>query len=141
MKLTDGTEARMADEKLLNKIQDLKLEDPTLRAIERMAQVTHPLAETIKAIEQHSSIARFHKTMREMQEHSGIARMMETARLLQENSGITRMIESINLNKDLARTALGPLWELREAGVLDPPWRREIEKMRETLGTFEARFR
>jgi hypothetical protein len=131
----------MADEKLLKKIQDLKLEDSTLKALERMAQVTNPLAETMRAIEQHSSIAQFHRTMREMQEHSGVARMMETTRLLQENSSFTRMMESINLNEELVRTALGPLWELREAGVLDRPWRREVEKMRETLGAFEARFR
>ena len=33
MKLTDGTEAASPDERLLEKIQVLKLEDPTLRAI------------------------------------------------------------------------------------------------------------
>ena len=129
----------MADE-VVKKLRALTLDDPTLKAIEKMAQAAHPLAETLRAIE-HSSIGRFERQMRELHDRSGIGQMMETARLLNENSGITRMMESLNLHKDLARTALGPLWELRDAGVLDPPWLSEIEKMRDTLGAFEARFR
>jgi hypothetical protein len=33
----------MADEKLLKKMQDLRFDDPTLKAIKKMAQATHPL--------------------------------------------------------------------------------------------------
>jgi hypothetical protein len=93
----------MADE-VVKKLQALTLDDPTLKAIEKMAQAAHPLAETLRAIE-HSSIGRFEREMRELHERSGIGQMME----------------NLNLHKDLARTALGPLWELRDAGVLDPP--------------------
>jgi hypothetical protein len=129
----------MADE-IVKKLQALRLDDPTRKAMEKMAQGAHPLAETLRAIE-NSPIVQLQRDMRELHERSGIAQMMETARLLRENSGITRMLDTINLQKDLARSALGPLWELRDAGVLDPPWRREMEKMRETLIAYEARFR
>lgn len=129
----------MADE-TVKKLLALKLDDPTRKAMEEIARAANPLAETLRAIE-NSSIGQFQRNMRELHERSGIGQMMETARLANENSGITRMLDTINLQKDLARTALGPLWELRNAGVLDPPWRAEIEKMRETLGAFEARFR
>lgn len=98
----------MADE-VVKKLQALRLDDPTLKAMESMAQAAHPLAETLRAIE-HSPIAQLQRDMRELHERSGIAQMMETARLLNENSGTTRTMESINLHKDLARTALGPLW-------------------------------
>ena len=47
----------MADEKLLKKMQDLRFDDPTLKAIKKMAQATHPLTETMRAMERHSSIA------------------------------------------------------------------------------------
>ena len=49
----------MADEKLLKKMQDLRFDDPTLKAIKKMAQATHPLTETMRAMERHSSIAQF----------------------------------------------------------------------------------
>ena len=52
----------MADE-VIKKLQALRLDDPTLRAMEKMAQATHPLAETLRAIE-HSSIGLFEREMR-----------------------------------------------------------------------------
>ncbi len=51
------------------------------------------------------------------------------------------MMESLNLHKHLGAHGIGSVVDLRDAGVLDPPWLREIEKMRDTLGAFEARFR
>ncbi|MBI1895079.1 MAG: hypothetical protein HYZ57_04060 [Acidobacteria bacterium] len=45
----------MADEKLLKKMQDLRFDDPTLKAIEKMAQATHPLTETMRAMERHQA--------------------------------------------------------------------------------------
>jgi hypothetical protein len=52
----------MADE-VVKKLQALTLDDPTLKAIEKMAQAAHPLAETLRAIE-HSSIGLFEREMR-----------------------------------------------------------------------------
>ena len=53
------------------------------------------------------------------------------------------MLESINAHREMARTALGPLSELRQAGVfdIDPPWRVEMELARQAVEGFDARFR
>jgi hypothetical protein len=128
------------EDELVKKMLALKLDDPTRKAIERMAHLSDPLRDAMKAME-NSSLAQLQRQMREMNERSGLFGLAETARRLNENSSITRMIESLNQHKDLARTAFGPMWELREAGAFQAPWHREMEKIRATLGTFEARFR
>jgi len=61
--------------------------------------------------------------------------------LLEENSSIKQIMESLSLHQELARTALGPMWELRQAGVLDPPWRPELELATHAIEAFQDRFR
>jgi hypothetical protein len=36
---------------------------------------------------------------------------------------------------------LGPIWELRQAGLLDQPWQREFELAIDALAAFQDRFR
>jgi hypothetical protein len=62
---------------------------------------------------------------------------------IEQNSGIRQMLESIKHQEVLTRTALGPLEELRRAGVfdVDSPWRREMELARQVMDGFHAHFR
>jgi Swt1-like HEPN len=60
-----------------------------------------------------------------------------------QDSATQRMFESIQRDHELMRRALGPLEDLRRAGMfeVDSPWRREMERTRQLMADFEARFR
>lgn len=79
-----------------------------------------------------------------MEAASRVARPLANAlRAIEENSGIRRMLDSIQHNEAAMRAALGPMDELRLAGVfeMDSPWRRDMELARQAVAGFEARFR
>lgn len=128
------------EDEVVEKMQALKIDDPTLTAIERMARASNPLADAMKSME-NSSLALLQRQIKELDVHSGLSQVMEKARLMNEDSNIKRMMEALNQNKELARMAFGPMFELRDAVALQAPFQREMEKIRETLGGFEARFR
>lgn len=58
------------------------------------------------------------------------------------NSEITRMMESVKHPEAAMRAALGPIEEMRRAGVfdVDSQWRREMELARQAIAGYEARF-
>jgi Swt1-like HEPN len=129
----------LPDESLMKSL--LNVEDRYNKTLEEMARTTQPFAEALKALEENSAIGRLGETLRLIEESSGATRMAETARLLEENSSIKQMMESLKLHEEITRTALGPMWELRQAGVLDPPWRRELELATAAMEVFQNRFR
>jgi hypothetical protein len=65
------------------------------------------------------------------------------ARLLEENSAITRALGALRSHEELARMAMGPMWELRRAGLFDEDasWRKTAELASQAMASFEARFR
>ena len=54
-----------------------------------------------------------------------------------ENSGIKRMLEMVEKDRAVLRLAAGPLEDLRRLGIVDPPWKSQLDE----LATFNARFR
>ncbi len=135
----------MANEKLMKSVLEMQqaLDDrPYRQAIDELARATLPMAETLRAIEERAGIGHLRETLRAIEGSSGIARIAETARLFDENSSIKRMMESVSLHQGLIRTALGPMWELRKAGIFnaDSSWSREIEVARQAMESFHARF-
>jgi hypothetical protein len=135
----------LPDEKLMKSVLDLQktIADRHYKAIDEMARAAQPLAETLNSLQENSALGQLSKTLRAIEESSGSARMRETVRLLEENSSVKSMLENVNLHQELARTALGPMWELRQAGIfdLDAPWRREMGVARQAMEGFETRFR
>ena len=63
--------------------------------------------------------------------------------VLQENSAIQRMLADIERNQTVVRAAVGPLEELRLAGVFEHGslLARELEQARHAMADFETRFR
>jgi len=127
------------------------LDDEVLKSIlkiqkaqERLYKPTEEMlraAETLKVMQKNSAIGRLTESLRLIEESSGFARRAETARLLEENSSIQKLMESVRLDQELARTALGPMWELRQAGMFDPPWRTELQAASHAIEAFQDRFR
>ena len=68
--------------------------------------------------------------------------MLDAVRLLQENSAIQRMLADIARTQTVLRTVVGPLEELRVAGVFEhsSPLTRDLEEARHALADFERRF-
>jgi len=116
-------------------------EDRHRKMIEEMARATQPLAETLKAMQENSAMGGLRESLRLIEESSGVTRIAETARLLKENSSIQKLMESVRLDQELARTALGPMWELRQAGMFDPAWRSELQLANHAIEAFQDRFR
>lgn len=152
----------MPDEKLMKAVLDAQkaLESrPLGEALETVARAANPLGEKLRAIEQLSGMGRLTETMRMFEENSGMKRLSETMRLFDENSGlkrisetmrvfgedssITRMLDTLKLNGELARGALGPMWELRNAGVFDVGMKLHADMgiAQKALADFDARFR
>jgi hypothetical protein len=72
----------------------------------------------------------------------GAGAMAEALRTGVENSATKQLLEHIKMHEELTRSALGPIWELQRAGLLDPasPWGRGMEPARQAAESFQARF-
>jgi hypothetical protein len=72
-----------------------------------------------------------------------IERERALMRSFHENSAAQKMIESIEREQALMRSFLGPLEDLRRAGMFDADtlWHREMERTGLLMKDFEARFR
>jgi hypothetical protein len=68
---------------------------------------------------------------------------VETLRALEDNLGIRQTLKTVEQHQALTCAALGPVDDLRRAGMFDinSPWQREMEQARQSLVDFEARFR
>ena len=62
---------------------------------------------------------------------------------IQSNTGIRQLLREVEGHQTLMRMVQGPLWELRQAGVLDPlsPVRKEFQKTQNLLANYQERFR
>ena len=92
-----------------------------------------PLADMLRSIEGTSAV----RKMAESYQYNS------AWSVFQEESATRRMIESIQRDQELMRKALGPLEELRRAGIFEAnaPWRQEMERTRQMMAEFEGRFR
>ena len=121
----------MLDEKLIKLFQDIQksLDSHTLaRSLQVVAQAENSMKETFRVLQENPSL----KVL------SGMLRAFE------ENSSNKRMLENIKLQEKLTRTALGPLWEMRSAGMLDVPvdslWHQEMQQTIKAMDGLAARF-
>lgn len=119
--------------------------------------VVRRAAESIRLLEESAGVRQFHKQMlfleensrmkrsaeqmRRVEEASGLRQFAERMRLFEENSAFKRITEQFAATGELARSAMGPMWELREAGVLAAlPGHREMDGLRKAMEGFESRF-
>ena len=68
--------------------------------------------------------------------------MFDIARVLQENSGIQRLLEDIGRKQVLLRSAIGPIGDLRMAGIFDHgALVANLDVVRQATAGWEIRFR
>lgn len=67
----------------------------------------------------------------------------DALRAIEISPGVREMFKSMERDNALMRAALGPLEDLRRAGMfaVDSKWLRETERIRQMMTDFEARFR
>jgi hypothetical protein len=70
-----------------------------------------------------------------------VSPLTDTLRMIEENSGIRQMLESIKHDEAVMRAAVGPLEELRRAGVFDVDslWRRDLGLVQQAMADFDTR--
>jgi len=67
----------------------------------------------------------------------------ESIRSISANSGLQKLFENMERDRAMMRAAIGPLEDIRCAGLLDAasPWLREIENAGKMMVRLESRFR
>ncbi len=95
----------------------------------------------LQLIGKDSVLTRFSEQFKLIEESSTFARLSESMRLMEENSTVKRLAESLNATGELARAAIGPMWELRAVGLLDATGRDQVESIRRAMGDIESKFR
>jgi hypothetical protein len=133
-------EARLAPERREELLREVEKHSGVLRLREQLAliegnSVLAHAREAPRLFEEGSAMG----AIREMEQSSGLAHV----RMLEENSAITRALEALRPHEELTRMAMGPMWELRRAGLFDEdaPWRKTAELASQAMASFEARFR
>lgn len=73
---------------------------------------------------------------------SAVRAAVDVMRTIEASSRICETLKSIERNQALMQAALGPLDDLRRAGLfaVDSPWHREMERAGRMMVDFEARF-
>ena len=99
------------------------------------------LEKQLRLTGENSTMVRLSEQMRLTHEKSALVRLSENMRLLEENSTVRHLAETLNRTGELVRTAMGPMWELRDAGLLDVAGRREFEGIRKAIENMESSFR
>jgi hypothetical protein len=109
------------------------------------------LREHLALIEGDSILAHAREAARLFEEPSAMRAIREMAqssvqahaRMFEENSVITHALEALRSDEGITRMAMGPMWELRRAGLFDEdtPWRNAAELASQAMASFEARFR
>jgi hypothetical protein len=135
-------EARLAAEKQDKLMQDMERNSGVRALREQLAFIEESPA--LKHAREAVSLFELSSSLRAVRE----LRQLETstlahARLFEENSTVGRALDALKSHEELARMAMGPMWELRRAGVFaeDAPWRKTAELASQAMAKFEARFR
>jgi len=130
------------NEKLLanEKLSGISRMTDTLRMLEENAGMRR-FADDALRISEVSSAKQLHDHIRLFSENSGIGQFSEKMRLFDGISSAKQLAESLDVTGALARTAMGPMWELRDAGLLGLSGRRDMDAIRLAVEGFEARFR
>jgi hypothetical protein len=124
----------------IEKMYGLSRMTDIMRMMEENSSVRR-MADSLRLFEESSGIKRFQDQMRLLGDNSAINRIYESTRLLADNSAFKRITDSLNVHGELARAALGPAWELRNAGLLDIAGRHDLKSIGNAFEGFEARFR
>jgi hypothetical protein len=142
-------EARLALEKREDLLREMEKHSGafTLRGqleqMERGSVLAHVREAGLHRFEEDSAMRTIREQFRDIEQSSAFSYAREAARLLEENSTIPRILEELKHNQAFTRTALGPMWELRQAGLFaeDAPWQRTAALARDAMTKYEARFR
>jgi hypothetical protein len=156
------------NEKSPRRILEIDLHgSPQMRAMEEVRLAAEKREELLQEVEKHSGVLRLREQLAFIEGNSVLAHAREAsrllgessamrairelkqssvlthARMLEENSAITRALEALRPHEELTRMAMGPMWELRRAGLFDEdaPWRKTAELASQAMASFEARFR
>jgi len=75
-------------------------------------------------------------------DQSGSRLMAEMRRAIEQDARVLEVFKSLERDKVLMQAALGPLEDLRRAGMLnvDFTWKQEVDRARQIASEFEARF-
>jgi len=137
-------EARLAAERREKLIQEMERHSDVRALREQLALIEESPAlrhvrEAASLFEETSAMRAIREQFRQLEQSSALTH----ASFLEENSAITRALEAFKSHEELTRMAMGPVWELRRAGLFDEdaPWRRNAELASQAIASFEARFR
>jgi len=137
-------EARLAAEKQEKLMQEMEKHSGVRALREQLAYIEEsPVlkhAREALSLFEESSIMR---TVREQFQQLDQNSLLAHARMFEENSVITRALEAFKSQEELTRMAMGPMWELRRAGLFEAnaPWRKTAELASQAIAGFEGRFR
>ena len=69
--------------------------------------------------------------------------MADMVRDVEQRSGLKQLQEIMRRQETLSRAAFGPVHELRHSKIFDVvgPWQREMERVRQIMDEYQARFR
>jgi hypothetical protein len=136
-------EARLTAEKRDKLIQEMEKHSGVRALREQLALIEE--SPTLKHAREAFSLFEESSSMRVVREQlrQPEISMLAHAGLFEENSAISRAFDALKSHEELARMAMGPMWELRRAGVFaeDAPWRKTAELASQVIANFEARFR
>lgn len=137
-------EARLALEKRDKVLQEIEKHSSVQTLREQLAlldenSVLKHAREAAFWVEDNSAMRAAREQFRQLEQSSALAH----ARFLEENSAVTQALEVFKSHEELTRMAMGPVSELRRAGLFDEdaPWRRNAELASQAIASFEARFR
>lgn len=137
-------EARLALEKQETLIQEMEKHSGVRALREQLALIEESpglrhAREAAFLVEESSAIQAAREQFRQFEQSSALGH----AQMFEENSAITRALEAFKSHEELTRMAMGPMWELRQAGLFDEnaPWRKTAELASQAMASFETRFR
>lgn len=137
-------EARLAAEKREKLIQEMEKHSGVRALREQLALLEE--SPVLKHVREAASLFEETSAMRAVREQFRLVEqssVLAQAQMFEENSVIARALEAFKSHEELTRMAMGPMWELRRAGLFDEdaPWRKTAELASQAIASFEARFR
>lgn len=99
-------------------------------------KITKALIDTEKELRKQSSVF-------DLAEQAARSSALDLTRFVEHNSGIQRMLKEIKQRDEIMRLAIGPMEELRRAGLFQHAslFSKEMELIKRSMADWDARFR